>query len=51
MEAITQFFMQHKKVLIAGISTIVLIFLLVSCYDTWCDMWYEFGQNLYYMLH
>ena len=24
---------------------------LGDIYDGWCDMWHDFGENLYYMTH
>lgn len=47
--------MQRKQQLIRIIVSIIGIVLFVSfvaaIYPTWCEIWYEFGQNLYHMLH
>ena len=39
-----------RKVGIA-IGIVLLILFLSAIYDSWSDMWYEFGQNLYYLFN
>ena len=36
-----------------GITVGIIVFLLCvgSIYDSWSDMWYEFGQNLYHVFN
>lgn len=41
--------MKKKIGIAAGI--VLLILLIVATYDSWSEMWYQFGQNLYHMLH
>ena len=39
-----------RKVGIA-IGIVLLILFLSAIYDSWSDMWYEFGQNLYHLFN
>ena len=39
-----------KKILTA-IEVIVFLLFIMAIFDQWTDMFYEFGQNLYYWLH
>lgn len=40
-----------KKKIGFGIAVILVIIVICATYETWSDIWYRFGQNLYYMLH
>lgn len=40
-----------KKKVGTAIAIILLILFMCATYDTWTDMWYKFGQNLYHMLN
>ena len=40
-----------KKKIGFGIAVILVIIVICATYETWSDIWYCFGQNLYYMLH
>ena len=30
---------------------LLVVLLVVSIYDKWCDIWYEFGNNLYHVIN
>lgn len=38
-----------KRKIGIAISIVLLIVFIGAIYDSWSDMWYEFGQNLYYL--
>lgn len=40
-----------KKKIGTAIGVVILILIVCAVYDSWKDMWYEFGQNLYYLLN
>ena len=40
-----------KRKIAIAIGIVLLILLLGAIYDSWSDMWYEFGQNLYYLFN
>ena len=40
-----------KRKIGIAIGIVLLILLLGAIYDSWSDMWYEFGQNLYYLFN
>jgi len=40
-----------KKKIGFGIAVFLVIIVICATYETWSDIWYRFGQNLYYMLH
>lgn len=48
MNNILLFVSQHKDALQTALVLAVMLVLLISCYGQWNDMWYRFGENLYY---
>lgn len=40
-----------KRKIAIAIGIVLLILLLGAIYEFWSDMWYEFGQNLYYLFN
>ncbi len=40
-----------KRKIGIAIGIVLLILFLGAIYDSWSDMWYEFGQNLYYLFN
>jgi predicted nuclease with TOPRIM domain len=40
-----------KKKIGILIAVILLVFFVSAIFNTWTDMWYEFGQNLYHLLN
>ncbi len=40
-----------KKKIGIAIGVVLVVFFICAIYDSWSDMWYQFGQNLYYMLN
>jgi putative transcriptional regulator len=40
-----------KKKVVMLIAIILLVIFVCATFSTWTDMWHEFGENLYYMLH
>lgn len=40
-----------KRKIAIAIGIVLLILLLGAIYESWSDMWYEFGQNLYYLFN
>ncbi len=42
---------QLRNTVIKVIGIVVLILFIAAIYPRWTEMWHEFGQNLYHMLH
>ena len=42
---------QFKRTMIKVLGVIVMILFVAAIYPRWTEMWHEFGQNLYRMLH
>jgi len=42
---------QFKRTMIKVLGVIVMILFIAAIYPRWTEMWHEFGQNLYRMLH
>lgn len=51
MEDLISFVINHKESVISFFTVIFALFVLGACLDKWNEIWYDFGQNLYYMLH
>lgn len=51
MNEIIQFFLNKKGVILAALAVMVLIAVLIACYDKWIQIWHDFGANLYHLLH
>lgn len=47
--------MQKRERIQKGIKNALLVGLVIiviaAIYPSWCDMWHDFGENLYHMLH
>lgn len=47
--------MQRQERTRKGIKTAVLVIFVIiviaAIYPSWCDMWHDFGENVYHMLH
>lgn len=47
--------MQRQEKTRKGIKTVVLVIFVIiviaAIYPSWCDMWHDFGENVYHMLH
>ncbi len=42
---------KRKKIILTVLAGICLLGIFGACYDGWREMWFNFGQNLYYFLH
>lgn len=42
---------QMWRIIIQVVGIIVLLAFVTAIYPSWNEMWHEFGQNLYHMLH
>ncbi len=42
---------QFRSTMIKVVGITVLILFIAAIYPRWTEMWHEFGQNLYHMLH
>lgn len=40
-----------KRKIGIAIGIVLLVLLYGAIYDSWSDMWYEFGQSLYYLFN
>lgn len=40
-----------KRKIVIGICIILMILFIGAIYDSWCDIWHEFGENLYHMFN
>lgn len=40
-----------KRKIGIAIGIVLLILFICAIYDSWSDMWYEFGQNLYHLFN
>ncbi len=40
-----------KKKIITTVVTVLSILAVLTISPQWNEIWYKFGQNLYYMLH
>ena len=40
-----------KKTIGVAVAIILVVVLVCAIYDSWSDMWYEFGQNLYHVIN
>lgn len=40
-----------KRKIGIAIGIVLLILIIAAIYDSWSNMWYEFGQNLYHLLN
>ena len=40
-----------KRKIGIAIGIVLLILIIAAIYNSWSDMWYEFGQNLYHLLN
>ena len=40
-----------KWKIVIGICIILMILFIGAIYDSWCDIWHEFGENLYHMFN
>ena len=40
-----------KRKIGIAIGIVLLILFIGAIYDSWSDMWYEFGQNLYHLFN
>ena len=40
-----------KRKIVIGICIILMILFIGAIYDSWCDIWHEFGKNLYHMFN
>lgn len=40
-----------KRKIGIAIGIVLLILFIGAIYDSWCDMWYEFGQNIYHLFN
>ena len=40
-----------KKTIGVAVAVILAVVFFCAIYDSWSDMWYEFGQNLYHVLN
>lgn len=40
-----------KKTIGVAVAIILVVVFVCAIYDSWSDMWYEFGQNLYHMIN
>ena len=40
-----------KKTIGVALAVILVVVFVCAIYDSWSDMWYEFGQNLYHMIN
>ncbi len=40
-----------KKTIGVALAVILVVVFVCAIYDSWSDMWYEFGQNLYHVLN
>lgn len=44
-------FSNFKKKICIAIGIVLILLFIGAIYDSWNDMWYQFGQNLYHMFH
>lgn len=42
-------FSDFKKKIGIGLAIVLILLFICAIYDSWTDMWYQFGQNLYHM--
>lgn len=42
---------KFKKSIAAAIAIVLFILFIAAIYESWGDMWHEFGQNLYHLLN
>lgn len=40
-----------KKTIGVAVAVILVVVFVCAIYDSWSDMWYEFGRNLYHMIN
>ena len=40
-----------KKTIGVAVAVILVVVFVCAIYDSWSDMWYEFGQNLYHVIN
>ena len=40
-----------KKTIGVAVAIILVVVFVCAIYDSWSDMWYEFGQNLYHVIN
>ena len=40
-----------KKTIGVAVAIILVVVFVCAIFDSWSDMWYEFGQNLYHMIN
>lgn len=48
---IINFLSSNKNTIISILTIIILIFVVMVCYNKWNDIFYEFGKNIYYLFH
>ena len=46
-----KFFTENKKKIVEILLVILVIGFVCAIYSKWNDIWYSFGQNIYYMTH
>ncbi len=42
---------KHKKELVSVLAAIAAILILIAIWDKWNEIWYHFGENIYYLIH
>ena len=42
---------KQTKKLASVLIVIIAIISLMSIWDQWNEMWYHFGENIYYLIH
>lgn len=40
-----------KKKLYSAVAVAMALIFVIAIYGSWNDMWYQFGQNVYHILH
>ena len=40
-----------KKTIGVAVAVILVVVFVCAIYDSWSDMWYEFGKNLYHVIN
>lgn len=40
-----------KKKIYSAVAVAIALIFVMAIYDNWNSMWYEFGENVYHILH
>ncbi len=44
-------FVKNEDKIIKMIDVVAVLCIIAVCYPKWCEIWYQFGGNIYTLLH